>query len=161
MSPSDEVPEIAVTAVIAERILQEVDGVLSAIRIADRVAVALGEVLNVSGSERVSADGQTPAFPIDLQLAVMFRQLTPGPPRSYEVTMVMSGPAGSATAKTEPQSVSIGYGAGANIVSPLRMFVKVGGLYRLDVLLDGERRASTCVEVDVTTPEPADDGGTS
>jgi hypothetical protein len=121
MTPDRSGPHIQ-AAFFCERVLQEKDGVLSAIRIIDRV------IFQVPEGER------PPSQHLTLMVA-----LKSGDARgTYPLAISMERPSGEQV--PSPLSVSVfleGEERGANVMVPVRFDAEMPGLYWFDVLFDG------------------------
>lgn len=115
-------------AFFCEKILQESDGVVSAIRIVDRInAQAVG----------LDVPDEMPKIPVNLTLFVSFRS---GEARgSHDFTLVFVPPSGVSTQRqTNSVLFEGGEDRGVNVMIPLNMLVDQPGVYWFDILL-GDR----------------------
>ena len=106
-------------AVLCERVLQEKDGVLSIMRIADRVTV----------TEPVGIDPGLVTVP--LQMALGFR---PSEPVEGELQLRVQDPSGG---QTEPLKMGLlvrGAGEGTNVIIPLTLNRPQTGVYWIEVV---------------------------
>ena len=116
-------------AMLCERVLQEQDGVKSAIRIIDRVTHI------VSGRE---APQEMEPFDYDLHLLVRFKAGTARGPMPLQVRIEKpsgeSTPAPQLTLNFEGDS-----DRGVDVVAPIKIKIDLAGLYWVDIILDNVR----------------------
>ncbi len=125
---ADNRPHLA-AAFVCERVLQEKDEVLSAIRIVDTLWVSRPpEDLPVE---------TTPAIQVTILLS--FKKTGPGPAERHELTLQLIPPSGPAAQKqTAPLLFPESDIGGANLIANMMVPIKQLGLFWLDVSLDGE-----------------------
>jgi hypothetical protein len=110
-------------AVLCEKVLREADGVLSLIRIVDRVTI--------SGAGR-----EMPQSPVRLTAAVAFKSgFAQG---KYTVKLRPQRPSGKVLAELEFPLLFEGNERGAGIVADITLMVQEEGLYWIDVLLEDQ-----------------------
>lgn len=120
-------PYIA-AAFLCERILDEKDGVLSAIRIIDRFLVSVHGPLGVVPTE-------LPPRVLSFVLLLSFRS---GAARGrHTVTLRPEKPSGQRMDETSFPVLFEGEDRGANLILPTEFEVNEEGLYWFDVLVDG------------------------
>jgi len=126
--------KIFASAVVCERILNEIDGVASAIRIADVFT------LRMADSNQIH---ETPVIPISLLVSIRVVEYDD---RDHFTQVVMIRPDGEETPFSEPmaskiiQRVSTVPG-GLNFAIQVGVIAKQWGLHRIKVLFDGEEVA--------------------
>lgn len=112
--------------VICERVLQERDGVLSLIRIIDRVT------LTVSALPGSSAPETLPPSMIGFTVAVVLKSgLFKG---TAPIKLIVYSPSNETIAQTITDVFFEGDDRGMNLVSPLQLQVQEDGLYWVEVL---------------------------
>jgi hypothetical protein len=115
-------------AFVCEKVLQEKDEVVSAIRIVDTLFVSL--------PKNLPADAN-PAIPVTVLLG--FKKATPGTqPEKHRVTLRLNTPSSTLEPQTADLVFPEGEPAGANLIVNLTVPVKEFGLFGLDVLVDDE-----------------------
>jgi hypothetical protein len=115
-------------AFICERILREVDGVLTAVSIVDRFTVAV-------------QDPRQERLGVKAWILVTFKSGDVS--GNYSVSFVMRFPTGENAPLGEPLPIELKGGShGTSLVIDATLEVRVEGLYWIDVLLDGERVTS-------------------
>lgn len=115
-------------AVLCERVLQEQDGVLSAIRIIDRIT---------QSAEGPGAPDEMPPFPIQLTALLSFKS---GEARGRrKVTLRPEDPSGHQLKGAEMPLLFEGEDRGMNVILQIGLVAEYEGLYWIDVLLDQER----------------------
>lgn len=129
-------------AFLCERILQEADGVVSAIRIVDRIDAQVADDL---------PEVPPPSVPVNLTLFMSFRS---GQAREIDdLSIVMEEPSGL---KRESMTHSVlfegGEDRGSNIIVPLAMMADQEGIYWFNVLL--RQRLITRVPIRVVFQRP-------
>jgi hypothetical protein len=131
-------------AALCDQALQDNDGVVSLIRVIDKVTVA-----GVAGPEPM------PASHVNLTLVLMLKA-GEAAGRAFTVKLRPENPAGHSFAETEvPVRFAAEPNAGANLLVKLGLLVTSPGLYWINVLLDDEQLTRTPLLVDyVVTPGP-------
>ena len=133
-------------AVFCDNILQGADGALSAIRIVDKVSVAVPP----------NAPANTPSESTKLQVAIstllMFK--SGSAKGEHEVHLAIHSPSGKRASALKHKLV---FGdrpnGGANLKIQLSLAIAEGGLYMVDVLLDGKRVTRMPLDISVTREE--------
>ncbi|MCH8296880.1 MAG: hypothetical protein IH873_02320 [Chloroflexi bacterium] len=124
-------------AFLCEKVLQEKDGVISAIRIVDRIT------RNAIGPELKK---EMDPFDHNLFLYLMFKAGSARGP--MELNIRLEDPSG---ASKSPFTQTINFEGdddrGANIVAELRLKIEMPGLHWFDVVLDGVRLTRTPLRV--------------
>lgn len=116
-------------AFFCERVIEDKEGILTAVRIVDRVVqTAIG----------VGTPEEMPATAVSLTLLVAFKS---GQARGrHDVQVVVESPAGLRSQVAPAYSILLeGEDRGANLVLNLSFSAQQEGLYWFDVLLDGAR----------------------
>jgi hypothetical protein len=115
-------------AALCDRILQEKDGVISLIRVIDKIT---------SSPVGPGTPAEMPPIPVNVSLVIMLRAGDSG--GNYTVTIRPEGPTmASPPTETEvPVSFSGAPGEGANLVVNIAMVATTTGLYWFSILLDG------------------------
>ena len=116
-------------ALLCEKVLQEKDGVLSAIRIVDRI---------IQKTQGVGAPELMPAVTVDLKLLLIFKS---GPGQgSRNVTVALAYPSGRLQPSASlPIYLEGGEGdRGANLIVEVKFQTQEEGLYWFDILLENE-----------------------
>ncbi|MEX1253551.1 MAG: hypothetical protein WEE64_04345 [Dehalococcoidia bacterium] len=115
------------TAVLCEKVLEDKDGVLSAIRIVDRI------IQTAVGTE---APDEMPPVPVNLTALISFKS---GAARGrHTIKLRPETPAGFSLPETALQIHFEGEDRGANLVLQLGLQANQEGLYWFDVLLDDQ-----------------------
>jgi hypothetical protein len=131
-------------AILCERVLEEKDGTLSAVRIVDRVTI---DRAHAPGANVVTVIG-----PATLALLVMFRHADPR--REYEVVLTVEDPSGSKKELTPSGRVRPGGETnGGNFIGRLTFAPQGVGLYRFLVAIDGKQVAAVPLSVVEVTVE--------
>lgn len=135
----EEGPYVA-TAVFCERAIQERDGVLSLIRMIDKITNALA-------GPSPAVPNEMPPVPVNLTLVVV---LKPGGARGrYTVKVRPEAPSGQRLPEVEaPVSFSGAPDAGANLLFNVNMIATEEGLYWFDVLLDEQLLTRTPLRIE-------------
>ena len=114
-------------AVLCENVLQEKDGVLSAIRIVDRVT---------QSAQGPEPPDEMPALPLQLKMLLTFRA---GEARGrFSVKLQPETPSGQQLDVAE-LPLQLNPGAGANLIIDFGFVAEDEGLYWIDVSLQDER----------------------
>jgi hypothetical protein len=113
-------------AVLCEKVLREADGVISVIRVVDRVNVEL---------RGPGAPDEMPPIPISLNAVLSFKSgFAKG---KYKVKLITRSPSGvESAAQNMPPIFLEGDERGANLIVSLQLSVTEEGLYWIDVLLE-------------------------
>jgi hypothetical protein len=114
-------------AVTCERVLREVDGVITPVRLVDAFAVSASEGM--------------PRLLVSMWILIVFKS---GEARgSYSVSLVMRPPSGEAAPLGQSMPIELQGGAhGVSLAIELAVDAKEEGLYWIDVLLDQEHVTS-------------------
>lgn len=130
MTDAPKPKPLIAAAFTCERIMQEADGVISAIRIVDTFNVTLPG----DAPENIKV-GINPWVIVYLKSGDAIGR--------YTVSFVMRPPEGKPGPLGQPIDIDLTGGAnGATIAFELTMIVRTAGLYWIDVLVDGERLTS-------------------
>lgn len=114
-------------AVLCEQVLQERDGVLSMIRVVDRI------IVSAVGTD---VPAQMPPYNVDLKLVVTLKA---GQARSRNSLKIRpETPAGQQLPALEAPVFFEGEDRGVNIVADFGLTADLEGLYWIDVLLDDQ-----------------------
>lgn len=125
-------------AVLCERVLEEKDGTLTAVRIIDR--------LTMSSLGSPDPNAVTVVAPATLALLVIFRYAKAD--REYEIALAVEEPGGKRTELTPPgRLVPGGATNGANFIGRITFVPKTLGLYRFHVTIDGDDVAAVPLTV--------------
>jgi hypothetical protein len=129
-----------VTAAFCERALQERDGVLSLIRMIDKITTT------VAGPGSAVPD-QMPPVQVNLTLAIVMK---PGEARGrFMVKVRPEAPSGQRLPELEaPVSFSGAPDAGANLLLGINMTATEEGVYWFDTLLDGQLLTRTPLRIE-------------
>jgi hypothetical protein len=137
MTPPPRGPWIA-TATLCERVLQESDGVLSLIRLIDRIThSAMG----------TNPPVEMPPFEVDFWAVISFR--SDEARGRHSVAFRPEKPSGEQLAATEQPVLFEGEERGAVLVFNLKMTVDQEGLYWFDILLDDQQAPLTRIPLRV------------
>jgi len=117
-------------AVICERVLMEQDGVLSVIRVVDRITRM------ASGPD--PPETMPPMLVTDLKMVVVLK--ADQARGRFAVKYVAEDPTGIRTPLVEQDVNLSGGGAGVNIVTELNFALQHAGLYWFDILLGGPKQ---------------------
>lgn len=133
---------LLVAALICERILQEVDGSVSIMRI--------GETLSFTGDP-----AKVQAVPVRCWAFVSFRagQET----GRYTIVLRVRSDAGTILQTSSPVSMDLSRERGASLPVEIARTFETAGLYWIDVLVDGDLTVSMPLRITVTRP-PANGG---
>lgn len=125
-------------AVLCERVLEEKDGTLTAVRIIDR--------LTMSSVGSRDPDAVTVVAPATLALLVIFRYAKAD--REYEIALALEEPGGKRQELKPPGRLMPGGATnGANFIGRVTFVPKKLGLYRFYVTIDGDRVAAVPLAV--------------
>jgi hypothetical protein len=135
------------TAVFCDNILHGEDKALSAIRIIDKVTVA------VPADAPPDFPSETHRLPVVVWTLIMFKSV--GAPGRHEVKLVINSPGGkSQEGMTRLLDFSEEPSGGANLKIHLGIGVKSGGLFTVDVLVDGKLMTRMPLFVTVAREQP-------
>lgn len=127
MSNGDKDGPYLQVAVLCEKVLQEKDGVLSAIRIVDRI------VMTASG---VGAPQQMPPVPISLTALLVFKS---GSARgNHQVKIRPTLPSGRILQEISLPMLLEGDDRGVNLIANIGLQAREEGLYWFDIVVDDE-----------------------
>lgn len=126
MPSTSDGPYLAL-AILCEKVLQEKDNVLSAIRIIDKVTYSL----TGSHPQEVSS----PAI-FNLFALISFKSGRSG--GKYNIRLVPKAPSGEKVGEFTAPILLEGNGLGANIIINLNLQAKEAGLYWFDVMLNDQ-----------------------
>jgi hypothetical protein len=129
-----------VTAAFCERAIQERDGVLSLIRIVDKIT-------NTIAGPRPAVPDRMPPVSVNLTLVVIMK---PGEARGrFTVKVRPEAPSGQRLPDVElPVSFAGAPDAGANLLFGVNMIAGEEGVYWFDVLLDDELLTRTPLRIE-------------
>jgi len=129
-----------VAAVLCERVIQENDGVLTFIRIIDKITAT------AAGPSPVVPD-RMPPVPVNLTLAIVLR---PGEARGrHRVTVRPEAPSGQRLPEVElPVTFAGSADTGANLLVNLNMIAQEEGLYWFDTLLNDDLLTRTPLRIE-------------
>lgn len=146
MADQPQVP-LAVRLIVAERVLEEKDGTITAVRLVDRMELTI---------QRVLGDGPEvpPDLPIEAQahLAVLLRQLD-GPPSHHTLKLMILGPGGVVLSASQAIEVPLAVDKGANFISPVSFPVPASGGYAVHLVVDDQLLDVWPIEVLRRVPE--------
>jgi hypothetical protein len=120
-----------VSALLSERTIQETDGVLTLVRVVDKVTAT-------SGSPTEPHPSEMPAFLVSLYLTIILKA---GRARGdYLLAVRPEDPTGAVLTASENPITFTGTddGAGANVVINMNLGIRHVGLYWFNVLLDDQ-----------------------
>ena len=119
------------TAVFCDHVIQETDGPLSAIRIVDQINVA------IPFDAPPDVPSEAKRIPVQTWTLLMFK--TGGSPGTHVVSLIIHSPSGK---RKESLKQELTFGdeptGGANMRIQLAIGVMEGGLFLIDVVLDGK-----------------------
>jgi hypothetical protein len=128
---------IFVSAILADRILTENNGILSAIRMVD--------LLNVSGPEKF-------LIVVDSNLLVLFKSAKP---QRFTATIEGFDPDGQKWLNRQDFPIVLNGGAhGHNLLMLLKFTAQKEGIYSIQISADGEVVQWIPIQVTRTSPEP-------
>jgi hypothetical protein len=124
IDPDRSGPHLA-AAFVAEKVLQEQDGVLTPVRIIDRMMFLI-------------PSGQDHPEPVPLTLVVALK--SGGARGSYPLAVTLENPIGQQIPLAPPNTVFLeGEERGVNLLVPFAFAPEIEGLYWFDVYFDGQR----------------------
>jgi len=138
VNPSDAATLRLNAALICERVLEEKDGTLSIIRIADRLAIEVAGQLSDSDEPLVRVPGV---------LVLVFKRDTENA-SEHRINVSGTDSSGREVLSVEaPLRIAAGAGQGFDLIVPLAFPVSGGGLYWVNVAADGQLLTRIPIEV--------------
>jgi hypothetical protein len=129
-----------ITAVLCERAIQENDGVLSLIRMVDKIT-------NTIAGPSPTVPDTMPPVSVNLTLVIVMK---PGEARGrYMITVRPEAPSGQQLSEVElPVSFAGSPDTGANVLFGINMIATEEGVYWFDILLDGQLLTRTPLRIE-------------